>query len=76
MTKKLNTYQAIIQHIFKNHYRTGIDDFTFTREEIAEAADTLEISTPKNLGDVIYTFRYRRPLPTAFLKRNQKGCTG
>lgn len=35
----------------------------FQREDIAKFADELKISLPKNLGDLIYSFRYRKALP-------------
>lgn len=62
-TPKEAIYNAIILHIFENHYRPGIESFEFERSEIQEAANKLELPPPKNLGDVIYSFRYRKQLP-------------
>ena len=59
-------YQAIIIDIFQRNYQGG-DQFEFEREEIAAAAHRLNITPPKNLGDVIYTFRYRKSLPEPIL---------
>ena len=61
-----NRYQAIIIDIFQRNYQGG-DQFEFEREEIAAAAHRLDITPPKNLGDVIYTFRYRKSLPEPIL---------
>ncbi|MEA5162601.1 endonuclease [Cereibacter johrii] len=65
--KTLNAYQAIIVDIFQRFYRPGMEEFEFGREEIHEAAARTGVKAPKNLGDVIYTFRYRRSLPKAIL---------
>ena len=61
-----NRYQAIIIDIFQRNYQGG-DQFEFEREDIAAAAHRLDIKPPKNLGDVIYTFRYRKSLPEPIL---------
>jgi len=66
-----NSYQSIIIDIFKRHHKKG-KDFEFERSEIGEAADRLGIERPKNLGDVVYTFRYRRPLPQPILDTQPK----
>lgn len=69
---KWNRYEAIILDIFERFYDGG-DEFAFEREEIARAAERLGIAPPKNLGDVIYTFRYRRPLPQPILDAQPEG---
>lgn len=58
-----NRYNAIIEQIFFDNYIEGADEVSFTREEITSAAGKLNIKLPKNLGDVIYSFRYRTTLP-------------
>ena len=63
MTKP-NAYDQIISRVFNAHYRRGDERVDFSREELAEAARKLRISVPKNLGDVVYTYRYRRELPS------------
>ena len=65
--KSANAYSRIIERIFKQHYTRGRTAIPFDREEIVEAAENLGLSRPKNLGDVIYSFRYRRRLPKAIL---------
>jgi hypothetical protein len=64
---KVNAYKTIILDIFEKNYKKGMTEFEFDREDIAKAALRKKIARPKNLGDVIYTFRYRRPLPEAIL---------
>lgn len=61
--KKPNRYSAIIQTVFKRHYKKGLTHFEFTREEFVEFADELGIKLPKNLGDLPYAFRSRWVLP-------------
>src|ERR1700759_3718566 len=61
--KKPNRYSAIIGQIFKKHYRVGRTQFNFSREEFVETAKSLGILLPKNLGDTIYSFRFRTALP-------------
>jgi hypothetical protein len=61
--KKPNRYSAIIGAIFKNHYKPGKTQFDFSRDEFAAIAKSLGIDLPKNLGDTIYSFRFRTALP-------------
>jgi len=71
--KQPNRYQAIIAMLFDNHYRDGIIEFEFSRAEFVEIAETLQIDLPKNVGDVIYSVRYRNELPEAIKKTTQNG---
>jgi hypothetical protein len=70
--RQLNRYERIIVDIFERHYRGG-SDFEFDRDEITQAAVTLNIKVPKNVGDVVYFFRYRKPLPRAILQTQPQG---
>lgn len=70
--KPLNRYSAILASIFDAHFRQGLGEFEFTREAFAEAAQSLDIKLPKNLGDVIYSFRYRVELPDSIRAKAQK----
>ncbi len=67
-TERSAAYSRIIETIFFRHYRKNSKRVDFTREEIAQIAGELKIPVPKNLGDVLYSFRYRRPLPDKILK--------
>ena len=58
-----NTYTEIILKIFQDRYAPGDDSVPFTRDDIPSAAEMLGVEVPRNLGDVIYTFRSRSPLP-------------
>ena len=63
MIRARNRYQALIENIFFDHYREGETTFEFDRTEIKSAAKSLSIDLPDNLGDVIYSFRFRTGLP-------------
>lgn len=69
-----NRYAAIISGLFKRHY-TGAASFDFARDEIVSLAAELGIVLPKNLGDVVYSFRYRVPLPKQIAATAPKGKT-
>ncbi len=61
--RKPNRYSQIIERIFIAGYTEGTRVVAFTREQIVDVAQELGINLPKNLGDVVYSFRYRTPLP-------------
>jgi hypothetical protein len=58
-----NRYNQIIEAIFFDHWKSGTRSFEFERAEIKSTADRLQMNLPDNLGDVIYSIRYRNPLP-------------
>ncbi len=74
MSRKQNRYDAIIERIFTRHHSSGIQSFDFTREEFETTAIELDIKLPKNIGDVLYSFRYRKALPKAICETASKGC--
>lgn len=55
-------YDRIISAIFAEKY-DGSNSFGFDREDIARVASELGLPRPKNLGDVVYSFRFRHNLP-------------
>ncbi|SER75013.1 hypothetical protein SAMN04244573_04234 [Azotobacter beijerinckii] len=71
--RKPNRYAAIIERIFFSHYTSGTLEFQFAREEIVSVAAGLDVALPKNLGDLIYSFRYRYELPPAILATADEG---
>ncbi len=60
---KPNRYYRIIETIFKEKYTEDAEVILFQRDEFIGVANRLGISVPKNLGDVIYSFKYRKSLP-------------
>lgn len=66
-------YAPILVHIFQKHWKRGSEGVEFEREELIEAAATLGIRRPDNLGDVIYAFKFRRALPPEIIKTAPNG---
>ena len=60
-----NLYSSIIEKIFLTRYKIGARNVDFEREDIVRTANELGISLPKNVGDLVYSFRYRANLPEA-----------
>lgn len=69
----LNRYTQIIERIFRSHYEEGDEEVLFERSEINDAASELGIDIPKNIGDLIYTFRYRMALPESVMSTAPEG---
>lgn len=65
--KEASAYAKIIEEIFKRYWKKGLTEFRFARADIEEVCEKYAIKKPKNLGDVIYSFRYRRSLPKSIL---------
>lgn len=63
VTRVANRYAQIIERIFLDNYKNGMREVLFERSDLVTAAEALKIELPKNLGDVIYSFRYRTELP-------------
>ncbi len=68
-----NLYSVIIEKIFSDHFSKGMNEISFEREEIIKTAQQLKVKLPKNLGDLIYSFRYRTALPEQIQKLTPKG---
>lgn len=72
-SKSRNRYQALIEKIFFDHYSDGESALDFTRQEIKDAATDLGVTLPDNLGDVIYSFRFRTDLPEKVVATQPEG---
>ncbi|MDR2642389.1 MAG: hypothetical protein LBC74_06305 [Planctomycetaceae bacterium] len=71
--KKFNRYEKLIEEIFLKNYKDGVSEVPFLREEFIATAEKLEIELPKNIGDIIYSFRFRTRLPDSIIKLAPKG---
>lgn len=71
--KTKNRYSKIIERIFFSHYENGVEKVPFERDEFEGHAKKLRIKLPKNLGDLIYSFRYRAPLPKSIQTKAPDG---
>ena len=65
--KTPSRYHQLIEKIFFDGYRKGITEIPFERKALKEAAADLKMVLPDNLGDVIYSIRFRTPMPTKIL---------
>jgi hypothetical protein len=70
--KAVAAYKQIIEAVFHRHWKKGKTEFSFERPELLDVCEGLNIPRPKNLGDVIYTFRYRQNLPKSILDTQPK----
>lgn len=68
-----NRYGLLVEAIFFDHYAESATQFEFERREIETKAQSLGIMLPRNLGDVIYSIRYRTALPTSILATQPNG---
>jgi len=65
--------QALSLKSSRGTTREGLESFEFDRSEIADVAEHLQVALPKNVGDVIYSFRYRRSLPVSITSHAPEG---
>lgn len=72
MAKK-NRYAQIIEKVFLRHYKKGARTVEFSRDEMLDVAKQTGIEIPKNLGDLVYTFRYRTELPESVVSKAPRG---
>ena len=70
----MGKYAKIIEWIFQKNYQPGKAHIHFNREELVHASDALGIERIKNLGDIPYTFRFRRELPSSIQETAPKGA--
>lgn len=73
MARSSNRYAALIEKIFLDRYSDGATELEFARTDIESAADDLGIKLPKNLGDVLYSFRFRTSFPETIISTQPKG---
>lgn len=73
MAKDSSRYSRLIETIFNQNYKEGSREVPFRREDLISTAKELDIKLPKNLGDVVYSFRYRAALPQCVRERAPEG---
>lgn len=73
MAQSANRYTQLMESIFLARYREGANEITFERSDIIATAEQLGIQLPKNLGDVLYSFRYRNALPESMTEKAPPG---
>lgn len=70
---KRNRYSALLNEIFRARYKKGMKKVEFKRADLESAASKLGIVLPKNLGDVLYSVRYRTPMPAEIASTQPAG---
>lgn len=65
MAKPATKYEQILCWVFDQHYKVGDERVPWERDALNDAADALGLSRVKNLGDIPYTYRFRRDMPDA-----------
>jgi hypothetical protein len=76
MTKALKVasrYHQLIEKIFFDGYKKSATVIPFERVALRKAAIALDIALPDNLGDVIYSMRFRTAMPPKVLATQPKG---
>ena len=69
----MSRYSRIIERIFLSKFRPGMEEVDFERNDILECSNELGIEPPKNLGDLLYTFRFRADLPDSIRSKAEQG---
>lgn len=59
----MSRYGQIISWVFLKNYQPGNVIVAFNRNELVSASEDLGFARIKNLGDIPYSFRFRRELP-------------
>lgn len=57
-----NAYDQVLVAVFQKHWREGLEEVLFTKDDLIDEADRLGIRI-KNIADILYTYRSRRALP-------------
>lgn len=70
---KGSRYAQIIEKIFFDRYSKGDTAIPFEREDLERASEALGIKLPKNLGDVLYSMRFRTPMPNSVAETQPGG---
>jgi hypothetical protein len=58
-------YAALIEKVFFDRWKKGAQAIDFVRDDLKRAAESLAIDLPENLGDVLYSMRFRTPMPAS-----------
>lgn len=70
-----SVYKDILTKVFLDNRDPALEEVEFHRDDLKEAAEELGLDVPKNLGDIVYTFRYRRSMPDEIAQTAPDGKT-
>ncbi len=65
-------YDRVIERVFQSRYEKGALRIMFTRDDLLDAANQEEVHI-RNIGDLVYTYRFRRELPESIRKTSFHG---
>jgi len=68
-----NRYSALMASIFKSKFKKGMREVEFARAEFETFSKEMKIMLPLNLGDIVYSFRYRAALPESIQETAKNG---
>ncbi len=66
-------YTKLIERVFSEKFKKGAKRVPFHREDLTAVASSLNVKLPSNIGDVVYSFRYRKAFPSAIASKAPKG---
>ena len=69
----MSKYDSIIKSIFTERYTSGVNSIVFERNVLEDKALSLGITPPKNLGDIVYSYKYRAHLPDEITRTAPEG---
>jgi hypothetical protein len=80
-TKKAGVYHQIISEVFQRNRKNNATRFEFSRSDLLTVAKQFGIvevegdekTIAKNLGDIVYTYRFRKDFPPTILQAAPKG---
>lgn len=67
----MSKYDKVIERVFLKNHDDNAVRVSFDRDELAQACDDLKISRIKNLGDIPYSYRFRKELPNSIKDKCQ-----
>lgn len=70
----MGKYGQIIEWVFHQNHQPDKVRVHFEREELVRASEALGLERIKNLGDITYSFRFRRELPESIQNTAPKGA--
>lgn len=75
LSRRPARYAQIIETIFARKYREGATSIPFERSELIDTASELGIETPKNVGDILYSFKSRAAFPLSIQETAPAGLS-
>ncbi len=61
-------YSRVIEWVFMKFYKRNAKVVPFSRDDLVTAHDVLNLPRTKNIGDIPYSFRFRKDLPESITK--------